>query len=119
VHNLNREPRLPFVDSTFDGAVVTVSIQYMTRPVEVFADVGRVLKPRTPFIVTFSNRMFPTKAVAVWRALGDHDRMQQVGKYFVDSGAFENVEMIDRGTISYPPTDPVFAVLAFRKKDTT
>ena len=119
VHNLNREPRLPFDGSTFDGAVVTVSIQYMTRPVEAFAEVGRVLKPHAPFIVTFSNRMFPTKAVAVWRALGDQDRKQLVGKYFVDSGAFENVEMIDRSTISYPPTDPVFAVLGFRKKEIT
>ncbi|MGH7949820.1 MAG: class I SAM-dependent methyltransferase [Candidatus Binataceae bacterium] len=117
VHNLNRNPRLPFDDSTFDGAVVTVSIQYMTRPVEVFADVGRVLKPGAPFIVTFSNRMFPTKAVAVWRALSDRDRMQLVGKYFVDSAAFEKVQMIDRRAISYPTTDPVFAVLGFRKRE--
>lgn len=117
VHNINREPRLPFDDSSFDGAVMTVSIQYMTRPVEVFADVGRVLKPRAPFVVTFSNRMFPTKAVAVWRALSDRDRMRLVEKYFVDSGAFENVQMIDRGTPSYPPSDPVFAVLGMRRKE--
>jgi len=117
VHNINRKPRLPFGDSSFDGAIVTVSIQYMTRPIEVFADVGRVLKPLAPFIVTFSNRMFPTKAVAVWRALGDHDRMRLVEKYFVDSGAFENVQMIDRSMPSYPPSDPVFAVLGMRRKE--
>jgi SAM-dependent methyltransferase len=62
IHNLNRAPRLPFADAEFDGAVVTVSVQYMTSPIETFAEVARVLKPGAPFIVTFSNRMFPTKA---------------------------------------------------------
>ena len=57
MHNVNSEPRLPFDDRTFDGAVMTVSIQYLIRPVETFAEVGRVLKPAAPFIVTFSNRM--------------------------------------------------------------
>src|SRR5262245_36202200 len=45
VHDLNHNPHLPFPDDFFDGAVVTVSIQYMIRPLEVFADVRRVLKP--------------------------------------------------------------------------
>src|SRR5689334_13046179 len=57
IHNVNREPRLPFDDGYFDGAVMTVSVQYLVKPVEVFADVGRVLKTGAPFIVTFSNRM--------------------------------------------------------------
>src|SRR5262245_39354737 len=34
IHDLNANPQLPFADETFDGAVVTVSIQYMTRPLE-------------------------------------------------------------------------------------
>ena len=66
VHDVNREPRLPFDDRVFDGAVMTVSVQYLIHPIETFAEVGRVLKPAAPFIVTFSNRMFPTKAVAIW-----------------------------------------------------
>src|SRR5437879_3975374 len=61
VHNLNQNPELPCESGQFDGAVVTVSIQYMTRPVEIFRGVARVLKAGAPFIVTFSNRMFPTK----------------------------------------------------------
>src|SRR5438105_4677452 len=36
VHDLNRDPRLPFADETFDGAICAVSIQYMTHPVTVF-----------------------------------------------------------------------------------
>jgi SAM-dependent methyltransferase len=113
IHDLNRHPRLPFPDRSFDGAVITVSIQYLTRPLEVFADAARVLKPAAPLIVTFSNRLFPTKAVAIWRALGDRDRMRLVEKYFLDCGGFENIQMIDKSTLSYPPTDPVYAVLGF------
>src|SRR5260221_4709725 len=64
VHNVNLNPRLPFESASFDGAVMTVSVQYLTRPIELFTDVGRLLKAGAPFVVTFSNRMFPTKAVA-------------------------------------------------------
>ncbi len=46
-----------------------VGVQYLQRPFAVFAEVRRVLKPGAPFIVSYSNRCFPTKAVAIWRAL--------------------------------------------------
>ena len=34
VHDLNADPALPFDDLSFEAAVVTVSIQYMVRPVK-------------------------------------------------------------------------------------
>ncbi len=55
VHDLNVDPRLPFAAATFDGCCVTVSVQYLTRPVEVFREVNRVLKPASPFVLTYSN----------------------------------------------------------------
>ena len=117
IHNLNREARLPFADAEFDGAVVTVSVQYMTRPAEIFAGVGRVLKPGAPFVVTFSNRMFPTKAVAIWQHLDDYDRVKLVARYFMESGAFENIDFIDRSAPTAPPSDPVWAVVGYRKRE--
>src|SRR2546427_967207 len=74
VQDLNADPRLPFAADYFDGAVVTVSIQYLTQPLAVFAEVRRVLKPGGPFVVLFSNRMFPTKAVRIWQVLRDERR---------------------------------------------
>src|SRR5262249_22296623 len=41
VQDLNRDPKLPFPDATFDGVVVCVSVQYLVRPIEVFSEVGR------------------------------------------------------------------------------
>jgi hypothetical protein len=112
VHNLNREPRLPFADGEFGGCIVTVSVQYLTRPVAVFAEVNRVLQPGAPFIVTFSNRCFPTKAVAIWRALGDRDHARLVGAYFELSGGWCGLEARDCSTVANGYADPLFAVLA-------
>ena len=117
VHNVNRETRLPLPDETFDGVVMTVSIQYITRPIEVFADVGRVLKPDRPFIVTFSNRMFPTKAVAIWQNLDDYDHVKLVARYFMESGGFENIEFIDKSAPTTPVSDPVWAVVGYRTRE--
>src|SRR6202166_179368 len=117
IHNLNRAPRMPFADAEFDGAVVTVSVQYMTRPVETFAEVGRVLKAGAPFVVTFSNRMFPTKAVAIWQNLDDYDHGKLVGSYFMESGGLENIDFIDRSAPSVPPSDPIWAVVGYKTRE--
>ena len=69
VQDLNREPSLPLDDGAFDAALCCVGIQYLQRPIEVLAEVRRTLRPDAPFVVSFSNRCFPTKAVAIWRAL--------------------------------------------------
>lgn len=114
VHNVNLNPRLPFDNEAFDGAVMTVSVQYLTRPTELFADVGRVLKPHAPFIVTFSNRMFPTKAVALWHGANHHQRVTVVREYFAASGAFERIETIDRSATTDPPSDPIWAIAGYR-----
>jgi SAM-dependent methyltransferase len=117
VHNVNANPRLPFDDAQFDGAIMTVSVQYLTRPIETFSEVGRVLKPGAPFIVTFSNRMFPTKAVAIWQYLDERDRIELVGRYFKESGAFEKIDVIDRSAATDPPSDPVYALVGYRIAD--
>jgi SAM-dependent methyltransferase len=112
-HNLNRTAQLPFDDASFDGAVLTVSVQYLVHPLEVFAEVGRVLRPGAPFIVTFSNRMFPTKAVEVWVNASERQRVDLVDYYFTRSVAFEKIETVDR---SSGQGDPVWAVLGYRKQ---
>ncbi|MCK9518496.1 MAG: methyltransferase domain-containing protein [Dehalococcoidia bacterium] len=113
VQDLNLDPVLPFGDAEFSGAIVTVSVQYLTRPIEVFAEVGRVLRPGAPFVVTFSNRCFPTKAVAIWRLLDDHGHANLVAGYFRLSGRFGPARACD---LSPAPgqSDPVYAVVAER-----
>ena len=110
VHDLNRDPTLPFGDAEFDGVGCCVSIDYLTRPVEVLREVGRVLKAGAPAIVSFSNRCFPTKAVAIWHRLDDRGRMRLVEGYLRAAGNFGNVRSLDRSP-RRPFSDPLYAVI--------
>ena len=105
VHDLNRDSRLPFADESFDAAVCAVSVQYLTRPLEVWTDVRRVLRPGGVAIVSFSNRCFPTKAVAVWTANDDAGHRALVRTYLERSG-FADVADGELDT----PDDPLFVV---------
>ena len=86
VRDLNVDPVLPLTDGTFDGVCLCVSVQYLQRPVEVFREVVRVLRPGGVFVVSFSNRCFPTKAVAVWQALAGADQQRLVSAYMRAAG---------------------------------
>ena len=114
VHNLNVDPVLPFEDDFFNGAIITVSIQYMIKPLEVFAEVCRILKPGAPFAVFFSNRMFPTKAIRVWQVTRDAGKRKLVEKYFQVTEGFEEPLFYD---VSPNPgaSDPMYVVCARKK----
>ncbi|HUF84301.1 MAG TPA: methyltransferase domain-containing protein [Acidimicrobiia bacterium] len=112
VHDLNRQPRLPFDDESFDAVACAVSVQYLTRPLEVLADVRRVLRPGGPVVVSFSNRCFPTKAVAIWVASGSDGHRRLVQEYLERAG-FASVT-----DVAVPsPDDPLFVVWGRRPDD--
>jgi SAM-dependent methyltransferase len=82
VQDLNAQPHLPYGDEEFDGAGICVSVQYLTRPADVFTELARVLRPGAPLVVTFSNRCFPDKAVYAWQVLDDNGHVALVQQYF-------------------------------------
>jgi hypothetical protein len=109
VQNLNANPVLPIDSASIDAAAICVSIQYLQQPVAVLREVARVLKPGAPVAITFSNRCFPTKAVALWLALSDEQHARLVAFYLRRAG-FAAVETqlpdkIVRGQ------DPLYAVI--------
>jgi len=109
VHNVNHDTRLPFGDAEFDGAMCAVSIQYVIHPVLLLREVRRVLRPGAPFVVSFSNRCFPTKAVAVWLDTTDEQHVRLVRAYFETAGGWADVKDEDR---SPDHGDPLYAVWA-------
>ena len=114
VHDVNKEPLLPFDDARFDGVILTVSVQYLTRPVEVFRDVCRILRPGCPLVITFSNRMFPTKAVRIWQGCSDEQRMTLVKLYLQKAGGYAGIRAEDRSPLPKGASDPVYVVTARR-----
>jgi ubiquinone/menaquinone biosynthesis C-methylase UbiE len=113
VHDLNAEPRLPFPDESFDAVVCCVSVDYLTRPIEVFTDVARVLRPGGPFVCAFSNRCFPTKAIRGWLYADDEQRCEIVEEYFRLAGRWDEPRS-QRRTLESHSGDPLLAVWAHR-----
>jgi SAM-dependent methyltransferase len=107
--DLNADPVLPLADASIDAAAICVSVQYLQRPVAVFREVRRVLKPGGVFAITFSNRCFPTKAIAIWLHLpmGQHSRLVSL---YLDRADFTSIEPL----VLIPPAlpeDPLWAVI--------
>ncbi len=113
VQDLNVDPALPWTDCVFDAVVNAVSVQYLTRPVEVFAEVRRVLRPGGLHVVATSHRMFPTKAIAAWHALEPADRLRLVCRYVELAGGYDEPHVLDR---SPPDADPLWVVVASRSR---
>lgn len=111
VHDLNADPRLPYVGASFDVVLICVSVQYLTQPVDVLAEIARVLRPGGVLVVTFSNRCFPTKAVRAWGALDDAGHVALVGTYIREAGGFAEYE-----ARAHTPRrgDPLYGVVARR-----
>jgi SAM-dependent methyltransferase len=115
VRDLNAEPRLPFADGAFDGAMCAVSIQYVTHPLLLFREVCRVLRPGAPFVVSFSNRCFPTKAVAIWLDSTDQQHLALVRAYFDAAGGWGDVR--EEHASPEGGGDPLYAVWARKRVD--
>ncbi|MEW5314613.1 MAG: hypothetical protein WDW38_006093 [Sanguina aurantia] len=113
VKDLNADPKLPYADNSFDVITNVVSVDYLNRPIEVFQEMHRVLKPGGTAIMSFSNRCFPTKAISLWTGTGDPDHVWIVGSYFHYSvpGGYTAPKSKD---ISPKPgrSDPMYVVYA-------
>lgn len=109
VQNLNADQHLPLDDESFDAVFCALSVQYLQHPGEVFAEFHRVLRPGGVLMISFSNRMFPTKAVRAWRERSMDGRADLVSGYARTAGFAEPTVLREQ-----PGTDPFYAVVARR-----
>jgi SAM-dependent methyltransferase len=114
VHDLNDDPRLPFADDAFDAVVCCVSVDYLVRPVEVFTEVARVVRPGGAFVCTFSNRCFPTKAIRGWLYSSDAEHGEIVAEYFRRADRWTE-PVVQQRTSTAHRGDPLWAVWAHRR----
>mmetsp|Transcript_44448 Transcript_44448/g.72378 ORF Transcript_44448/g.72378 Transcript_44448/m.72378 type:complete len:198 (-) Transcript_44448:80-673(-) len=111
VQDLNKNPLLPFDDNSFDFIGCTVSVDYLNKPLAIFKEMQRVLRAGGSAHMSFSNRCFPSKAIAVWLNTSDMEHVWIVGSFFHYAGGFKAIEGLD---ISPSPgiTDPMYVVRA-------
>ncbi|MEE3188269.1 MAG: methyltransferase domain-containing protein [Actinomycetota bacterium] len=108
-HDLNLDHRLPFEDDSFDAVVCCVSIDYLVRPLEVFAEVHRVIRRGGVFVNSFSNRCFPTKAIHGWSQTDDEGHVSIVAEYYRRTGPWADLDAQLR-TPLHGAGDPLYAV---------
>lgn len=120
VQNLNQNPKLPLNSENFDAVLITVSVQYLQYPEAIFAEIQRVLKPGGIAIISFSNRMFYQKAIAIWRDNTEMGRVDLVKKYFQAVPGFDAPETVITESpipnflqlLGMAGADPFYAVIA-------
>ena len=110
IQNLNRDTRLPLADASVDAAMICVSIQYLQQPVAVLRDLARMLRPGGSLVISFSNRCFWTKAVAIWRMLDDEGHAQLVEHYLRHAG-LRQIETHRLAEWEEDVSDPMIAVV--------
>ena len=101
--DLNKNPSLAqFADDSFDIITNVVSVDYLTKPMEIFKEMHRVLRPGGRALMSFSNRCFPSKAIAMWLQADDIGRLSIVGSYFHYSAKWSSIDALD---VKLPPVD--------------
>ena len=113
VQDLNKNGVLPFESDHFDVVTCTVSIEYLVHPLAVFNEIARVLKPNGNFVITFSNRYFPTKAIKIWKDIHEFERMGLVLEYFIRSRKFKNLQTYSIRGLPRPREDNYYPDLRF------
>ncbi len=88
LHDLNQQPELPYKNEQFDVVVCAFSVEYMTQPIQVFKEVAKILKPGGSFIISFTERFYEKKVIALWDDLHIFERMGIVLEYFRQSGEY-------------------------------
>jgi SAM-dependent methyltransferase len=119
VQDLNSNPVLPYKDGEFDVVICQLSIDYLTKPLDVLKDVGRVLKPGGTVHILFSNRLFLSKAVGLWTGADDIDHAYYVGCYLhFSDGGFDKMAARDlstrKGREKRIAGDPLYVVTAVK-----
>ena len=120
IHDVNQDKRLPFDDASFDIIVCSLSIEYVTRPLLLFDEVARILRSGGRFIISFSNRWFPAKAIQIWNHLHDFERIGLVMEYFIESTHFSaintcslrGIPRLEADKHNTPLSDPIYVIWA-------
>src|SRR5512138_2990323 len=84
---LSQQPLLPLQGEAFDAALVTLDVGALRRPLEVFREVGRVLRPGGLVVVSFGPAARDEAHTRLWSDAGDRDRLMLAEAFLEFSAA--------------------------------
>ncbi len=106
IQDLNEQQLLSLADESFDCVFCALSVQYLQYPEAVFSEFERVLTADGTIVVSFTDRLFPTKAIRRWRDASMDERLAVVTQY-LDAGGLRTVETHRE----QPADDPFYTVI--------
>lgn len=93
IKDLNQDPTLPPDLHDLNAVTCVVSIDYLTRPLEVLQSIHADMLSGSMIHLAISNRCFPTKAIRRWLEVEEEERLLMVGDYLSFAG-FQDVEIL-------------------------
>jgi ubiquinone/menaquinone biosynthesis C-methylase UbiE len=104
--------RLPLPDDCLDVVTSFETLEHLADHEGFLAEIRRVLRPGGVCLLSFSNRCFPSKAVAAWLGASDAEHVRWVGGLLRCAG-FARPQAYD---LSPAPkrSDPLFVVSAVK-----
>ena len=106
VQNFNDDQSLPLTDDSVDVVCCALSVQYLQYPASFFSEFNRVFADDGTVVVSFTDRMFPTKAIRAWRAATMDERAELVSSY-IQAGGMTVTDQIAQDD----PESPFYAVV--------
>ena len=120
MHNINLNQEIPLKSGSVDAVLIVAGWQYLQYPEAVAAELLRITRPGGQVIVSFSNRMFFTKAPHVWADGSDRDHLGYVAEVLMAQG-WSKPELVAEETRAQGlkglvggKGDPFFSVMATR-----
>lgn len=108
VHDLNKNPCLPFEKEEFDIIICDLGIEYVTKPFKLISEIKRVLKTKGIVTFSFSNRYFPPKVIKLWIDLHEFERLGYVLELLLRNGGFQNFKTFSYRGYDRPKDDKYF-----------
>jgi hypothetical protein len=97
IQDLNEDPevKIPQKDGEvkLDASTCVVSIDYLTKPVDVLQSIRRQTNDGGKVHLIISNRCFLTKVVGRWLKVSEDERLEMVGNYLWWSG-WREIEIV-------------------------
>jgi len=120
LQNLNTNQQLPLAEASVDATLIVAGWQYLQQPEAIAAELLRITRPAGQVVVSFSNRMFFTKAPQIWTDGSDRDHLAYVAEVLTAQG-WQLDRLVTEDTRAEGPLgwlggkgDPFYSVIAVK-----